>query len=194
MDERLLAWGRAVKQRQRNALPALWLFTDTERIPDPLPAIGRLPRGLCGVVFRHDGAPGRWELARQVAKLCRRRGLPLVVAGDARLAAGLSAGMHLRGGRWPSQVRVQGLLTASAHTVIELRRAKAAGAKIIFLSPAFATTSHPESSGLNPVRWRNIARQTPGAKIYSLGGVTGRNAAKLLRFCAGAGAIKALES
>jgi hypothetical protein len=55
MDERLLAWGRAVKQRQRNALPALWLFTDTERIPDPLPAIGRLPRGLCGVVFRHDG-------------------------------------------------------------------------------------------------------------------------------------------
>jgi len=202
MDERLLAWGRAVKQRQRRAapadrLPVLWLFTDAARVRDPLPAIARLRRGLCGVVFRHDGVPGRTELAMQVAGLCRKRGLPLVVAGDAGLAARVNAGLHLRGGHWPDgrrpgQVRRGALVTSSAHDVAELRRAVAAGAKIIFLSPAFPTLSHAESRGFGPARWANIARRKVNAKIYSLGGINGDSVLRLSLFSAGAGAITAL--
>ncbi|MGI4945219.1 MAG: hypothetical protein ACRYHQ_32435, partial [Janthinobacterium lividum] len=101
MDRRLAAWARQVKARGGKAgggLPALWLFTDAVRLPDPLPAIARLPRG-CGVVFRHDGVPNRAALAAAAACLCRRRGLLMVVAGDPRLAAAVGAGLHLRGGR-----------------------------------------------------------------------------------------------
>ena len=70
----------------------LWLFTDMVRLPDPFAAVSRLPRGA-GVVLRDD------RDADRLARLCRARGLALVVAGDARLAARLGAGLHLRDGR-----------------------------------------------------------------------------------------------
>ncbi|WP_333489954.1 thiamine phosphate synthase [Acidocella sp. MX-AZ03] len=99
MDSRLIAWGRAVKRRDPQAqIPPLWFFTDAQRTPDPLAVIARLPLGLCGVVLRHDQDPDRARLARRVAKICRARRLALIIAGDARLAASLKAGLHLRGG------------------------------------------------------------------------------------------------
>ncbi len=97
MDRKLLARARAVKAARRSSVP-LWLFTDARRLPDPLAAAARLPRGLAGVVLRHDGEPGRAALGRALARLCRRRRLALVVAGDVRLAAALGAGVHLRNG------------------------------------------------------------------------------------------------
>ena len=109
MDERLVAWARASVARRRGGdrpfLPPLWLFTDANRLPDPRPAVARLPKGLAGVVLRHDGAPDRAALGRDLARLCRARRLTLVVAGDVRLAASLRAGVHLRAGRWPSAIR-----------------------------------------------------------------------------------------
>jgi thiamine-phosphate pyrophosphorylase len=195
MDQRLLAWGRAVKQRRRARLPVLWLFTDELRRPDPLPSIAMLPRGLCGVVFRHDGAPDRAGLGARVARLCRARRLGLVVAGDARLAARLRAGLHLRGGRLPGPPRVRpGLLTSSAHDLPQLRRARLAGARIVFISPAFASASHPGAPGLGPSRWARFARRAGDTNAYALGGIDGRKITALATLCCGAGAIHALES
>jgi thiamine-phosphate pyrophosphorylase len=189
MDQQLLAWARAVKQRQGGRLPVLWLFTDATRLPDPLPAVRALPKG-CGVVLRHDGAADRLELGFALARICRARRLALVVAGDARLAARLGAGMHLRDGRWPGVVRLRrGLVTSSAHGGVALRRARGAGADVAFLSPAFATASHAGARALGPVRWARLAR---GGGVYALGGVTGANVVALGRRAAGAGAIGAL--
>ncbi|MBV9750142.1 MAG: thiamine phosphate synthase, partial [Acetobacteraceae bacterium] len=105
MDPRLLAWARAVKARSGAGPPPLWLFTDAARLADPLPAIAALPRGLAGVVLRHDahlgGTRGRASLARAVSRLARTRRLAFVVAGDVRLAIAVGAGVHLREGRWP---------------------------------------------------------------------------------------------
>jgi thiamine-phosphate pyrophosphorylase len=204
MDASLIAWARAVKARSRSPYPVLWLFTDAARAKNPLAAAARLPKGFSGVVFRHDDAPGRAALGRALACLCRARRLALVVAGDARLAAALGAGVHLRGGRWPDQVRVApgGLVTSSAHGAAEIRRARAAGAKLVFLSPAFATASHPGAAGLGPVRWSALSRHGvgmgAGMRVLALGGITGDSARRLKvasrpgRFCAGAGAIGAL--
>ena len=157
IDPRLLAWARQAQTTlprrqgrflQRSRIPPLWLFTDTRRLPDPRPAVARLPRGLAGVVLRHDDDPNRAALGRDLARLCRARGLLLVVAGDVRLAAALRAGVHLRGGRWPGPVRGRGFLTSSAHGVPDLRRARQAGAQLAFLSPVFPTASHPGAPGL----------------------------------------------
>ncbi len=194
MDAGLLAWGRAVKRRSHARLPVLWLFTDAARLPDPLPAIRALPRGLCGVVFRHDNAADRAALGKRVAALCRVRGLPLVVAGDARLAARLGAGVHLRGGRWPGAVRRRKLLTASAHNIPQLKRGVREGAVILFLSPACATESHPMAKALGPCRWREMARRAGRKRVYCLGGVTGGNIKHFGRLAAGAGAITAFTS
>ncbi len=167
--------------------------------------MARLPRGLAGVVFRHDGAPDRAALGRRIAALCRERRLLLVVAGDSRLAARLGAGLHLRAGRRPDSRRAPLALTSSAHGKADLRRAARAGAAICFLSPAFPTASHPGAPALGPARWAALARQASrcaalarqaeagGPVIMALGGINGRSVRRLpRRACAGAGAIGAL--
>jgi thiamine-phosphate pyrophosphorylase len=189
MDDRLAAWARSVNARRRT--PPLWLFTDAARMPDICSVIGQLPRGLCGVVFRHDGQPGRAELGAMVATLCRRRGLALSVAGDGRLAARLRAGAHLRGGRWPDLRRPRGLITSSAHDVGEVIRARRAGAHAIFCSPVFATASHPGGRALGLFGYLRLAHRAGPGKAYALGGIGGRDIRRLGRICAGAGAIDA---
>lgn len=195
MDERLVAWARAVKARQRlrTPLPVLWLFTDAARLPDPRGAVARLPAGLCGVVLRHDADPARAILARDLARLCRARRNQLVVAGDGALARAVGAGQHLRGGRrLLMTIRFGALVTSSAHGVADLRRAARAGATLAFLSPAFATASHPEAVALGPVRWSSRARQGPaGLGIAALGGIDG-GTVRRLPAARGAGAIGAL--
>jgi len=174
-------------------LPPLWLFTDARRLADPRETVARLPRGFAGVVLRHDNEPGRAALGRALARICRARRLALVVAGDVRLAAALGAGVHLRGGRWPGLARPRrGPVTSSAHSLPELRRAARAGAALAFLSPAFATASHPGVAAMGPVRWAALARRAR-LPVLALGGVTGDSVRRLpRRVCRGAGAIGAL--
>jgi thiamine-phosphate pyrophosphorylase len=191
MDRRLLTWGYA-RRRRGSDLPPLWLFTDARRLPDPRPAVARLPRGLAGVVLRHDGESGRARLGHDLAKICRSRRLALVVAGDARLAAALGAGMHLRAGRWPGVQRRRGLITSSAHGLADLLRARRAGASLAFLSPAFPTLSHPDAAALGPVRWARLVRaaRLPAAALGGIDGTTVRRLPR--RACHAIGAIGAL--
>ncbi len=122
MDQQLLGWARGLR---RGKFPPLFLFTDPERM-DVLAVAQTLPPRLCGVVFRHDGAPDRAALARRLSAICRARRLALVIAGDAKLARALQAGLHLRGGMKPDLTRLprHALRTASAHDARELRRAR----------------------------------------------------------------------
>jgi thiamine-phosphate pyrophosphorylase len=197
MDLKLLAWGL---RRKPAPLPRLWLFTDEQRLPDPRAAVAALPRGRAGVVFRHDNDPARLALGRDLRRLCRSRRLLLVVAGDVRLAAALKAGTHLRGGVWPGPIRPAGLVTSSAHSAGDLRRARRAGARLVFLSPAFPTASHAGAPGLGSARWAAIARRlgandASGPAIAALGGVDGRSIRRLpADLCQAAGAIGALAA
>lgn len=203
MDHRLVAWAREVKARQRRRdlparnVPVLWLFTDALRVPDPQAAVAALPRRLCGVVFRHDGAAGRAALAKAVSRQCRALAIPLVVAGNARLAAAVGAGVHLRNGRRTADgglkrwLRPAALVTSSAHSGADLRRARTMGADAVFLSPALPTRSHPGAPALGIVRWAALARLARNEGM-ALGGVEGRMTRRLPRWCRGAGAIGAL--
>lgn len=200
MDMKLLAWARAelCHRHHPRCLPPLWLFTDARRLADPRPVVERLPKGLAGVVLRHDGEPGRAALGRALARVCRARRLRLVVAGEPRLAASLGAGIHLRGGKWPRGAPVLvrrrrgALLTSSAHSLAELLRAARAGADLAFLSPAFATRSHPDAEALGPLRWGRLARGA-ALPVAALGGISGASIRRLPRFlCRAAGAIEAL--
>ena len=210
MDGKLISWAKAVKRRKRLRHPVLWLFTDP-RGPDPLQFARLAPRGLCGIVLRHDADPARAQLAQAIAEVCRERGLALTIAGDWRLARAAGAGLHLRDGRKPPHApRGWRLLTSSAHGAASLRRARAAGA-LVFLSPAFPTASHPGSPALGPLRWSRLAGGgaamadecvgAPGVGaqgltapgVAALGGITGRTI-RLLPRAVAAGAIGALAT
>jgi thiamine-phosphate pyrophosphorylase len=173
-------------------LPCLFLVTDERRLPDPLPAIARLPRGA-GVIFRHYGDRERAATGARVARLARARRLVLLVAGDAGLAARLRAdGVHLperlaararglhrrRGSRW--------LVTAAAHSRPALVRAARAGADAALLSPVFATASHPGAPALGILRFAALARRAP-LPVIALGGITARARRRLI--AAGAAGI-----
>ena len=193
MDLTLLAWGHAAARRfGPKAPPVLWLFTDSVRLPDPRPAAGLLPKGIAGVVLRHDSHPDRAAIGRDLARICRVRRLALAVAGDVRLAAALGAGVHLRAGRWPGPLRGHGIVTSSAHSLPDLRRARRNGATIAFLSPAFATASHPGQPALGVSRWARMAGRA-GLPVAALGGIGGGSVRRLPRvLCRAVGAIGAL--
>ena len=193
MDPRLISWAWAARRRFGRFPPPLWLFTDSRRLPDPRPAAGRLPRGLAGIVLRHDADPDREVLARDLARICRARRLVLVVAGDPGLAARVGAGLHLRRGAAAGPGRRRGVLrTSSVHDFKELRRARRAGAALAFLSPAFPTASHPGATALGAIRWTALARRA-GLPVAALGGMDGRTVRRLPPLlCRGIGAIGAL--
>ncbi|MET0239355.1 MAG: thiamine phosphate synthase [Sphingobium sp.] len=172
----------------RRQLPTLWLMTD-ERVPHErlLRAVARLPRGS-GVVFRHYrlGDEERRALFGEVRRIARRRGLWLMLAGDERLALRWRAdGVHGAPSRrlpW----------SASAHDRRELRAAERGRAALAFVSPLFATRSHPGARPLGVVRFAALAR---GARVpvMALGGV-GRRHLGLIRMlgASGFGAIDSL--
>ncbi|HYD38821.1 MAG TPA: thiamine phosphate synthase, partial [Allosphingosinicella sp.] len=131
---------------RRQPLPRLWLFTDERQGEALWEALERLPKGS-GVVFRHYGlARGeRRKLFDRVRRMAKRRRLLL-----------LAAGKELRGDGVHGARR--GSFSASVHSLGELKTAERSGAKLIFLSPAFPTRSHPGTSTLGPLRFGLIAR------------------------------------
>jgi len=144
--------------RRRHPLPRLWLMTD-ERFGERLwDALDRLPPGS-GIVFRHYslGVEERQALFDEV-----RRRSPAAVL--------VSAGGYLRGADGVHNGRGPGLRTASAHNLRELRRAERRGVDVVFLSPVFATRSHPEARPLGIRRFARLARQTR-LSVIALGGL-----------------------
>ncbi len=181
------AWRR--RYPRARALPAVFLMTDPLRLPDPVPYLGRLPRGS-GVILRcyGDGGRGRERLgrARRLRAACRARGLVLLVAGDDRLAQAVRAdGIHLaewrlgRGAwaRGPARAR-HGLVTASCHGRAALARAARAGVDAVLLAPVFPTASHPGVRAMGHRRFARLAKSSPVA-VYALGGIDARTVAAL---------------
>lgn len=155
-------------------------------------ALMRLPRGA-GIIFRHYHSPAgeRRRLYDAVRAVARRRRLVLVLAGSPALALAWQAdGMH---GRTARRLRRPGLRTAPAHDRRELLEARRNGADLIFLSPVFATRSHPGAASLGIVRFGLIARG--GGSIVALGGMNPVRAKRLRRLGShGWAAIDALSA
>lgn len=150
------------------AVPALYFFTDPERTPDPVAVAGRLPRETA-VVYRHFGAKGRLSTARELAVVCRRRGLVLLIGADQDLAERVGAGVH-----WPARLlppeRGDGMLvTASAHSREDVARARNV-ADVCFLSPVFPTESLSGRAPIGLFAASQIAREAQ-LPIIALGGV-----------------------
>jgi thiamine-phosphate pyrophosphorylase len=74
----------------------------------------------------------------------------------------------------------------------QLRAAERAGVDLIFLSPLFATRSHPGARPLGPFRFAAIARRA-SMPVMALGGVHPRHSGAIRRLgAAGFGAIDGL--
>ncbi|UYY57311.1 thiamine phosphate synthase [Sphingomonas sp. S2-65] len=135
-------------------------------------ALERMPRGS-GVIFRHYRLPlaERRALFARVAAVARRRGLVLLRAGETRLGRG-EDGTH------GTRRRVRGWYSRSAHSPEEVVAGARAGADLLFVSPVFATRSHPGAPALGPVRLGMLVRGV-GVPVIALGGMNARSARRL---------------
>ena len=153
------------------ALPQIWLFTDQRNDGQLERAIRRLPRGS-GIVFRHYHLDGALRRARfeTVKKLARRGGHLVFLAGSPALARLWRAdGVHGGANR-----HSRGLMRSTpVHNAQEIHQANRSGAAVYFLSPVFATRSHPGQRPLNPLQVRRLAALCDGAVIL-LGGMSQR--------------------
>ncbi|HWW65496.1 MAG TPA: thiamine phosphate synthase [Sphingomonadaceae bacterium] len=156
--------------RRRQPPPRLWLMTD-ERQGDALwPVLARLPRGA-GIVFRHRRTPPaeRRALYERVRRIARARGLVLLLAGSPREAIAWKAdGAH---GPSPHRTAPRMLCrTAAAHDARELIAGTRRRVDLLFLSPVFATRSHPGAAALGVTRFGLLARKTR-VPVVALGGM-----------------------
>ncbi len=154
------------------AVPRLWLMTD-ERMGEGLwRAVRRLPRGG-GIVFRHYATPSaeRQRLFARLLRVARARGLVLVRAGD----------VAMRGEMGAHKARGAGLVTWPVHDAREARVARRLGADVAFVSPVFATRSHPGTAVLGAARAGALARGLPMARI-ALGGMDAQRFRRLRGF------------
>jgi len=165
-------------------------MTDQDRLADPCAAANRLPQGS-GIILRNYGDTDRPRLAAALSRICRARGLILLVAGDGGLAAKVGAhGLHLpeyaaaQAGPWSRRHR-NWLITTAAHSARALRHAAQAGAHAALLSPVFPTDSHPKAKALGPLQFARLTRRSR-LPVYGLGGIDSTNA-RLLKMSGAVG-------
>ncbi|WP_421850732.1 thiamine phosphate synthase [Novosphingobium sp.] len=155
-------------------VPRVVLLSDARNDDRLESAISRLQPGSA-LVFRHYHLPAAARRARFEAlrRLCIRRGVLILTAGEARgwFADG-------RYGAPRDLGRATGLRLATAHSLAEIGAAVRARASAILLSPVYPTRSHPGACALGPVRFMALARRSP-LPVIALGGMTKRRAARL---------------
>lgn len=135
-----------MKRRQTN-LPRQWLITDERLGQEMFEIILRLPIASGVLVRHHHLRPGeRAKLLRTIRRAGRARKLTVVE---------------------------EGRRTARVHNAREMRRANLAGARVVLLSPLFATRSHAGWRRLPRMRVAALMRlaKTP---VIALGGMDER--------------------
>lgn len=155
------------------------MFSDERMGDDFLPALARLPKGA-GLVFRHYSlAPkARRALFLRAMEIARARRIVVILAGTAQQAAAWRAdGVHGRRQHKRQNVRCH-LRTAPVHNRRELIAAQRNGADLIFVSPVFATRSHPNTRVLGRRGFAAFARHS-AVPVIALGGMTARRARTL---------------
>jgi thiamine-phosphate pyrophosphorylase len=168
----------------------VWMMTDPRLglEPELLRSVQRMPQAS-GVIFRHYHLDPihRRALFRRVARICRRRGHIILVAGSANDARRWHAdGFHrsARGKvRGPagmrSQMRGHLLMSAAVHNHREMAAARRINADIMLLSPLYTTRSHKGERPLGLTRFRRLAALSGDTKLIALGGMTRKKAAML---------------
>ena len=191
---RTLSRAAARRKPPTRRLPPLILVTDPKRTPDPVALAKHLPRG-CGLIYRAFGAPKAGKTARKLGRIASRRGLVLLIGADAVRTHG-QTGVHLpermaHHARRLKAARPGLLVTAAAHSLPAILRARRAGADAVLVSPVFASKSPSAGRPMGPCRFAALIR-AGGLPAYALGGVTTKNAPRLLG--AGAAGLAGVEA
>lgn len=169
-------------------LPTLFYVTDTQTASQLAKTISTLPQGS-GVILRHYADKSRAQLAHDLATLCQRKKLKLLIAGTPALAQRVRAfGIHLPEHLIPRARHIRHIypmlkITAAVHSRSAMRAAIANQVDAVLISPVFSTRSHPNAKALGPLRLAMLSAEARALNPYiariALGGLNADNAARL---------------
>lgn len=166
---------------RKPSLPLVWLLSDARNDTALEAALegapGGLPRGS-GFVFRHYhlDEEARRERFAELAAIARRHGHAAILSGDAATAREWQAdGVYGAAALAPADGMIR---LATAHDAAELQSANGAKVDGVFLSPVFATRSHPGQDVLGAMGFGVLAQQSL-VPVIALGGMTAARAAML---------------
>ncbi len=176
------------------------LMSDDKRLPDPAPALEKLPKDS-SLIFRHYNDPDRDKHALALRRLCHKLGHRFFISADIASAIRLQAdGLHLPGYRQKTaktlldRAKKHGLLISAAiHNRTQLCHMLAMpnALDMAIISPVFATQSHPGAPHLAPKDFGRMANLTAhrGIGVYAMGGIDFANLQRLdqKRICGIAG-------
>ena len=180
------------------AVSGLYVIADTSLIPgDRLArAVEQAIHGGARLVQyrdKSDDSVARRAQAEELAKLCRRYGIPLLINDDIQLAVSVGAdGVHL--GREDESLASarellgeQALIGVSCYNQLSrAREAEAAGADYVAFGSFFPSTTKPDAVSAQIALLRE-ARATLTLPVVAIGGITPENGAELI--AAGADAL-----
>lgn len=149
---------------QRQSWPRSWLMTD-ERLGDQLPeAIGRAATDGAGVIVRHHASSAAER--RAIAAEVLASGALLGISRDVSLAVKVGAAIvHNPAGD------TCGLpFSLSVHDAEQARAASQRQPALVFVSPLYATRSHPGAAALGEQAAMKLA-ELAGCPAVALGGV-----------------------
>lgn len=181
-------------------LPSLYLITPNlgDDIPGFLQQLERrLSDGIRLVQLRAKSLPedDYLSLARQCLSMCEKHGATLLLNAAPEVVTMVGAhGVHLDSGRLGSLAARPNAkwVSASCHSLEQLRQAEKLGVDFVMLSPVAATASHPDTV---PLGWEQFQRLTEQANcpVFALGGMTPADLQQAFEYGAqGVAAIRAL--
>lgn len=147
------------------------------------------------VIFREYNLkkPKRQELAIKIQKICQKYRHKFIIGKDLSLAKKLRAdGVHFSDYDKVNYNKIAKnmISTLSCHNLNSVKKAKIVD--LLFFSPIFFTSSHPEASpkGVLRLKKAQILSKKP---IFALGGINEQNINKILDYCDGIGGIEIFE-
>jgi thiamine-phosphate pyrophosphorylase len=184
-------------------LPRLYPILDTEALSArgirlTTAAAAFLDGGAGILQLRHKGHWSReiFDAARDVARLCREAGSPLVVNDRADFALLLEAGLHLGQDDLPPRdarrlIGSDALLGFSSHNPAQLCAAGGEPVDYIALGPVFTTASKRNPDPVVGVQDISRCRALTEKPLVAIGGITRENAVQVLR--AGADSVAVIS-
>lgn len=173
-------WARYLNTHSavRCDLSPLVFFTDRRKTPHIHKVIASLPEKTM-VIIRDYDHPSRLTYAKTIITLAKKQGHMVLLAGDVAMAIRLKVdGIHVPATYWCQfllkKKHPKWIVTCSVHSQRELKNIQHNMVDVVFFSPIFRTTSHPEAIGKGYATLYRIATSSK-IPLYALGGIKDTN-------------------
>lgn len=172
-------------ERQRPCrLAPLILMTDPERLPNPVAAASKLPKGAA-VIYRHFGAKNREAISRTLRQVTFSRGQQLLIGNDPELALETGAdGVHFKRTAdlaLPAQWRKRcpdWIITMAGLKEDGAYNGEMTALDAVFISSIFPSQSPSAGTPIGLQGLQDACRELP-VPVIALGGINAKNASSL---------------